>query len=193
MLLSDADWPLTWDELSVDEHWEVLKKDYSYNNLGYRIFSQNTAQKKVIMAEERHATYSASKAEGLVYVARIQESDRPRRTHRTQEPMHSRLTWPKTPGKPLKLVPIHVGKKPTNQWACALVGSNSQYLTSLEMAETFSLAFSKQLMSNLGITGMDQNGDTTISQEEYLVAALNKTGSTTREATVTRTWEVPRL
>nr|CAH8848193.1 unnamed protein product [Trichobilharzia regenti] len=59
-------------------------------------------------------------------------------------------------------------RKPTNQGACALVGPNGQYLTSLEMAETFSSAFAKQLNSNVDITVTDQNGGTTISEEEDL-------------------------
>ncbi|CAH8821032.1 unnamed protein product [Trichobilharzia szidati] len=203
-LLSDADWPLAWDELSVDEHWEAVKK-IIHTVISNTVPLVTTQSKRKsswlkrgtqrILQAKRKAwfTWRVSKSQ-IDHDAYLELRNRCNaRVRRDRRSFQANLAK-KLLANPKNLYRFMSERKPTNQGACALVGQNGQYLTSLEMAETFSLAFAKQLNSNVGITVTDQNGGMTISQEEDQIATPpNKPCNSTEKAAATHTWEVPRL
>ncbi|CAH8832335.1 unnamed protein product, partial [Trichobilharzia szidati] len=161
-LLSEANWPKNWTELTVEEHWRVVKEiiHQAISDTVPLVTPKARKQRswlkrgtQRLLQAKRKAWFawrvSQSQPEHEEYLElRNRCNIRVRSDRRTfQRNLANKLLV-----NPKSLYRFMSERKPTNQGACNIVGSDGKSLTSLEMAETFSLAFHRQLNSNEDFT-----------------------------------------
>ena len=161
-LLSDAEWPEDWNNLSIEEHWKTVKEIiHTAISDTVPVVTQQPRKRSSwlrrgtqrILQAKRKAWFtwrlSNSQTDYEAYLAlRNRCNIRVRCDRRSFQANLAR----KLVSNPKSLYRFMSERKSTNQGACTLEGPSGQHLTSLEMAETFSLAFDRQLNSKVGTT-----------------------------------------